>query len=107
MSTQLPKREMKPRTHSETCVLELTVNNHSGVMSHVCGMFSRRAFNVDGILCMPIGDGTRSRIWLRVDEDERVEQLIRQTRKLQDVHDVRRHRAGHEVFVQLESFFEE
>ena len=30
-------------------VLELDVNNHAGVMSHVVGMFSRRAYNVEGI----------------------------------------------------------
>ena len=35
-------------------VLELTVNNHPGVMSHVCGLFSRRGYNVEGILCMPV-----------------------------------------------------
>ncbi len=86
-------------------VLELTVRNHPGVMSHVCGLFSRRAFNVDGILCMPIGDGARSRIWLRVQEEQRLEQLIRQMEKLDDVLEVRRHAADHEVFVRLEEFF--
>ena len=35
-------------------VLELDVNNHAGVMSHVVGLFSRRAYNVEGILCMPV-----------------------------------------------------
>ncbi|MEA3363999.1 MAG: acetolactate synthase small subunit, partial [Candidatus Hydrogenedentes bacterium] len=68
-----------PRT-----VLELTVNNHPGVMSHVCGLFARRAYNVEGILCMPIGDGTTSRIWLLVNEDERLDQMIKQTEKLYD-----------------------
>lgn len=85
--------------------LELTVQNHPGAMSHVCGLFSRRAFNVDGILCMPIGDGRHSRIWLRVQEDGRLEQLIRQMEKLADVLEVRRHAAGHEVFLRLEQFF--
>ena len=28
-------------------VLELDVNNHAGVMSHVVGLSSRRAYNVD------------------------------------------------------------
>ena len=26
-------------------ILELAVRNHPGVMSHVCGLFARRAFN--------------------------------------------------------------
>ena len=47
--------------HNETraisrAVLEIDVNNHPGVMSHVVGLFSRRAYNVEGILCLPVGD---------------------------------------------------
>ena len=38
-------------------VLEIDVNNHAGVMSHVVGLFSRRSYNVEGILCLPVGDG--------------------------------------------------
>jgi acetolactate synthase I/III small subunit len=86
-------------------VLEVTVQNHPGTMSHVCGLFSRRAFNVDGILCLPLGDTGHSRIWLRVQEDRRLEQLVRQMEKLADVLEVRRHTAGHEVFLHLEEFF--
>lgn len=48
------------------CRLEIDVNNHAGVMSHVVGLFSRRAYNVDGILCLPLGDSGQSRIWLLV-----------------------------------------
>ena len=86
-------------------VLELDVNNHAGVMSHVVGLFSRRAYNVEGILCMPVGEGGRSRIWLLVKEDERLEQMVRQVEKLEDVLAVRRHGAEHEVFERLEEFF--
>ena len=86
-------------------VLELEVNNHAGVMSHVVGLFSRRAYNVEGILCMPVGDGTQSRIWLMVNEDLRLEQMIKQVEKLEDVLTVRRHGAEHAVFERLEEFF--
>ena len=86
-------------------VLELEVNNHAGVMSHVVGLFARRAYNVEGILCMPIGDGDVSRIWLMVGEDERLEQMVKQLEKLIDVRSVQRHGASHEVFVRLEEFF--
>jgi acetolactate synthase-1/3 small subunit len=86
-------------------VLEIDVNNHPGVMSHVVGLFSRRAFNVEGILCLPVGDGRHSRIWLLVNEDARLAQMIRQVDKLEDVIAVRRHHADHAVFSELEAFF--
>ena len=51
-------------------------------MSHVCSLFSRRAYNLEAIACVPIGSGTTSKIWLQVDELERLEQVIKQIRKL-------------------------
>ena len=65
--------------------LRLHVRNHPGVMSHVCGLFARRAFNVEGIVCLPVGDGERSAILLLVHADERLEQMTQQLRKLEDV----------------------
>ena len=102
-----PAADQTSRGRRGGAVLELTVRNHPGVLSHVCGLFARRAFNVEGVLCLPVGDGARSRIWLLVAADERLEQLTRQLGKLQDVREVRRHGAGHEVFLQLEAFFRE
>ena len=105
---------MNSITRYENCmvartVLEVDVNNHAGVMSHVVGLFSRRAFNVEGILCMPVGgenaNGEISRIWLTVNEDARLDQMVKQLEKLEDVRTVRRHGAEHEVFERLEEFF--
>ena len=97
------------KRHSETglpqTVLELDVNNHAGVMSHIVGLFSRRAYNVEGILCMPVGNGATSRIWLTVNEDARLEQMTRQLEKLEDVLNVRRHGAEHQVFERVGEFF--
>ena len=87
-------------------VLEINVNNHPGVMSHVVGLFSRRAYNVEGILCLPLGNGQHSRIWLLVNEDGRLPQMIKQLEKLEDVIAVYRHAADHAVFSQLDSFFQ-
>ncbi|MFZ2974870.1 MAG: acetolactate synthase small subunit [Ferribacterium limneticum] len=86
-------------------VLEIDVNNHAGVMSHVVGLFSRRAYNVEGILCLPVGDGRQSRIWLLVNEDQRLAQMMKQVEKLEDVIAIRRHNADHAVFQDLETFF--
>jgi acetolactate synthase I/III small subunit len=77
-----------PAEHT-TRVLRLTVRNHPGVLSHVSGLFARRAFNVEAILCLPLGDATRSAILLVVRADGRLEQLVRQLAKLEDVVDVR------------------
>lgn len=88
-----------------SAVLELAVRNHPGVMTHICGLFARRAYNVEGIACMPMGDGKQSRAWLMVNEDERLDQVVKQVEKLHDVIEVRRHEGGHPVFEGLEPFF--
>lgn len=91
-------------------VLELNVKNHPGVMSHVCGLFARRAYNVEGIACLPQhgpnengnnGEET-SIIWLMVHEDGRLAQIIKQVEKLHDVRHVRHHGPSHPVFSGLE-----
>lgn len=87
-------------------VLQIDVNNHPGVMSHVVGLFSRRTYNVEGILCLPVGNGETSRIWLQVNEDQRLTQMIKQMEKLEDVIAVSRHAADHAVFADLENFFQ-
>lgn len=85
--------------------LEITVDNHPGVMVQVCSLFARRAYNMEGILCMPVGDGTESRMWILLNEEDRLEQVERQLMKLEDVRLVRRHGADHAVFERLEAFF--
>ncbi len=92
---------------SGTTVLELTVNNHPGVMSHICGLFSRRAYNLDGIVCVPIGSGESSRMWLRVIEEVKLDQVIKQIQKLPDVIAVEKHGADHQVFAGLEPYLQE
>lgn len=94
-----------PLASAQKVVLEVTVGNHPGVMSHVCGLFARRAFNVEGILCMPVPDTDESRIWLLVFDDSRLAQMIAQVEKLEDVIRVERHGADHKVFEKLEEFF--
>jgi acetolactate synthase I/III small subunit len=87
-------------------VLRLHVRNHPGVMSHVCGLFARRAFNVEGIVCLPVGDATKSAILLLVHDDERLEQLVHQLRKLEDVLDIERTTDGRDVFVAVERYLQ-
>jgi len=65
-------------------IVKLIVRNHPGAMSHITGLFSRRGFNLDGILCAPL-EGPDSAMYLLVRNDERLEQIVKQLRKLYDV----------------------
>lgn len=75
-------------------------------MTHVCGLFARRAFNVEGILCLPIQDSDKSRIWLLVNDDQRLEQMISQIDKLEDVVKVARNQSDPSMFNKITVFFE-
>lgn len=66
-------------------VFDLLVRNHPGTMSHITGLFARRAFNLEAIRCAPIGDGTESRMFLLVTTTSRLEQIERQLARLYDV----------------------
>ncbi|MGY6027145.1 acetolactate synthase small subunit [Phytobacter sp. AG2a] len=94
------------QTTSDNVILELTVRNHPGVMTHVCGLFARRAFNVEGILCLPIKESEHSRIWLLVNDDQRLQQMISQIEKLEDVVQVVRNQSSPGMFNKLAVFFE-
>jgi len=61
-------------------------------MSHVTGLFARRAFNLDAIVCVPTGDGSTSRMLLLVSNPPRLAQLERQLARLYDVLSIQ-HRA--------------
>ncbi len=69
-------------------IVKLMVNNHPGAMSHITGLFSRRGFNLEGILCAPVESGVQSVMYLLVRNDDRLEQIVKQLRKLYDVRSV-------------------
>ena len=70
---------------SALTTLHLSVNNHPGVLSHVCGLFAGRAYNLEGVLVTPEASGDTCRMWLVVKDDGRMEQIVKQVRKLHDV----------------------
>jgi acetolactate synthase-1/3 small subunit len=83
-------------------VLELRVRNHPGTMSHITGLFARRGFNLEAIVCVPVGEGATSRMLLLVADEPRLEQVERQLAKLYDVLTVQHRRdLGREFFAQL------
>ena len=95
---------MQNKPRNTTMVLQLEVNNHPGVMSHICSLFARRAYNLEAIACVPVGSGETSCIWLQVDEADRLEQVIKQIRKLPDVQNVSYQAGAHHVFSGLYAF---
>ncbi len=90
--------------NTEYYLLEVLVRNHPGVMSHITGLFARRAFNLEGILCARVGDGTSSKMFLLVKNDDVLDQIIKQVEKLYDVIEVNLHQDYDvKVFEQLEN----
>jgi acetolactate synthase-1/3 small subunit len=74
-----------PRPTAAATVLQLRVRNHPGTMSHITGLFARRGFNLEAIVCVPVGDGRESGMLLLLAEEPRLEQVERQLAKLYDV----------------------
>ncbi|HRE83137.1 MAG TPA: ACT domain-containing protein [Opitutaceae bacterium] len=66
-------------------IIELLVRNHPGTLSHITGLFARRAYNLESILCTPVGNGTQSRVFLQVAATPTLSQVERQLEKLHDV----------------------
>jgi len=67
-------------------VISVLVDNHSGVLSRVAGLFSRRGFNIDSISVGETQDPTVSRMTIVTQVDDAIlEQIIKQLGKLVDV----------------------
>ncbi|WP_238883928.1 acetolactate synthase small subunit [Clostridium sp. YIM B02551] len=86
-------------------IIELLVNNHPGVMSHITGLFARRAFNLEGILCGEVGDGLKSKMYLLVKDDVFLDQIIKQLKKLYDVLQVEIHDDYEEIIFKNPELF--
>ncbi|MBI2882076.1 MAG: acetolactate synthase small subunit [Candidatus Tectomicrobia bacterium] len=70
-------------------LLSIKVRNHPGVLSHVAGLFTRRAFNIESIAAGPTEDPSITRIHLVAQGDEQqLDQVTKQIRKLIDVLEV-------------------
>ena len=71
---------MKPHT------LSILVENKSGVLSRVTGLFSRRGFNIESLAVGPCEEPGMSRITIVViGDDAKVEQVMKQLNKLIDI----------------------
>lgn len=71
-------------------VLSILVDNTSGVLSRIAGLFSRRGYNIDSLSVGVTQDERYSRMTVAVTgEDLTLEQIEKQLGKLEDVRDIR------------------
>lgn len=68
-------------------ILAVLVENRPGVLTHVAGLISRRAFNIESIAAgyTEEPDVTRVNIVVSVDDEVELEQVVNQLNKLIDV----------------------
>lgn len=67
-------------------ILSVLVENRSGVLSRIAGLFARRGFNIDSLAVGATEDPSVSRMTIIVDGDERtMEQVFKQLNKQIDV----------------------
>lgn len=79
-------------------VLSMLVDNTSGVLSRVAGLFSRRGYNIDSLTVGVTADPRYSRMTVVVNGDEQIlDQITKQVAKLLDVVDVKVLKAGESV----------
>lgn len=71
-------------------VLSLLVDNTSGVLSRIAGLFSRRGYNIDSLTAGETADPRYSRMTVVVSGDEQIlDQITKQLAKLIDVVDIK------------------
>lgn len=67
-------------------IISILIENESGALSRVAGLFSARGYNIESLSVAPTEDATLSRMTLVTIGDERViEQITKQLNKLIDV----------------------
>ncbi|HPP66778.1 MAG TPA: acetolactate synthase small subunit [bacterium] len=67
-------------------IISVTVENKSGVLARIAGLFSARGYNIDSLSVAETEDPTISRMSLVVRGDEKIlEQIYKQLNKLIDV----------------------
>ncbi len=75
--------------------ISVLVENHSGVLSRISGLFSRRGFNIESLAVGPTQDPSVSRVTIIADGNEyTVEQIEKQLNKLIEVIKVKTLKAG-------------
>ena len=83
-------------------VLSILVDNTSGVLSRVAGLFSRRGYNIDSLTVAATENPLYSRMTVVANGDEQIlEQISKQLAKLEDVREIKELTAGDSVCREL------
>lgn len=83
-------------------VFQLLVDNTSGVLSRISGLFSRRGYNIESITAGVTADPRFTRITIVASgDDEILEQIEKQVAKLVDVRDIKELKPEESVYREL------
>ena len=83
-------------------VFQLLVDNTSGVLSRISGLFSRRGYNIESITAGVTADPRFTRITIVASgDDEILDQIEKQVEKLVDVRDIRELKPENSVYREL------
>lgn len=87
---------------NEKKVFQLIVDNTPGVLSRISGLFSRRGYNIESITAGVTADPRYTRITIvATGDDEILDQIEKQVRKLVDVRNVRELKPHESVYREL------
>ena len=66
-------------------IISILLENESGALSRVVGLFAQRGYNIDTLTVAPTDDDTLSRLTLTTEgDDQMAEQIVKQLHKLID-----------------------
>ncbi len=83
-------------------VIQLLVDNTSGVLSRISGLFSRRGYNIESITAGVTADPRFTRITIVTSgDDDILDQIEKQVSKLIDVRDLKVLKHGESVYREL------
>ena len=83
-------------------VFQLIVDNTSGVLSRISGLFARRGYNIESITAGVTADPRFTRIAIVASgDDEILDQIEKQVEKLVDVRDIRELKPENSVYREL------
>lgn len=83
-------------------VFQILVDNTSGVLSRISGLFSRRGYNIESITAGETADPRFTRITIVASgDDEILDQIEKQVAKLVDVRDIKELKPENSVYREL------